>query len=102
MMQSAYPCVILYVKHEKVPFLAVFTRPLLVTLQASSSAATYKILLILLRRSKAFHLRQNPFPFEILQHIKNSMEGFNQPSPPCITNPMIDVSGYSNGDLIQK
>ena len=35
--------------------------PLLVTSQASSSTATYKIHLILLRRSKAFHLRQNRF-----------------------------------------
>ena len=75
MMQSAYLCVILYVKHKKVLFLAVFTRPLLVTPQASSRATTYKIYLILLRRSKAFHLRQNPF--EILQHNKNSREGFN-------------------------
>ena len=81
MMQSAYLCVISYVKHKKAPFLAVFTRPLLVTSQASSSATTYKIYLILLRRSKAFHLRQNPF--EVLQHINNSKEGFNQPpSPP--------------------
>ena len=64
------------------PFLAVFTRPLLVTLQASSSATTYKIHLILLSRSKAFHLRQNPF--EILQHIKNSREGFNHPHPSLV------------------
>ena len=79
-MQSAYLCVILYVKQRKVPFLAVFTRPLLVTSQASSSATTYKIYLILLKRSKAFHFRQNPF--EVLQHIKNSSEGFNHhPSP---------------------
>ena len=40
--------------------------------QASSSAATDKIYLILLRRSKAVHLRQNRF--EILQHIKNSRD----------------------------
>ena len=79
MTQSAYVCVILYVKHKKIPFLTVFTRPLLVTSQASSSATTYKIYLILLRRSKAFHLRQNPF--EILQHIKNSREEFNHPPP---------------------
>ena len=89
MMQSAYLCVISYVKHKKAPFLAVFTRPLLVTSQASSSATTYKIYLILLRRSKAFHLRQNPF--EVLQHIKNSKEGFNQPpSPP----PLYHGGGY--------
>ena len=75
MMQSAYLRVILYVKHKKALFLAFFTRPLLVTSQAFSRATTYKIYLILLRRSKAFHLRQNPF--EILQHNKNSREGFN-------------------------
>ena len=50
------------------------------TSQASSSATTHKIYLILLRRSKAFHWRQNRF--EILQHIKNSGEGFHQPPPP--------------------
>ena len=38
-----------------------------------------KINLILLSRSKAFHWRQNRF--EILQHIKNSVEGF-YPLPP--------------------
>ena len=74
---------------KKSPFLAVLTwclilgkipwrlrwRPLLVTSQASSSATTHKIYLILLRRSKAFYC------FEILQHIKNSRGGFH-PSPP--------------------
>ena len=70
MMQSAYLCVISYVKHKKVLFLAVFTRPLLVTPQASSGATTYKIYLILLRRWKAFHLRQNPF--QIL-HISKTL-----------------------------
>ena len=44
---------------------------------ASSSTTTHKIYLILLRRSKAFHWRQNHF--EILQHIKNSRERFRQP-----------------------
>ena len=57
-------------------------RPLLVTSQASSSATTHKIYLILLRRSKAFHWRQNRF--EILQHIKNSVEGFYPPSSPTL------------------
>ena len=47
---------------------------ILVTSQAFSSATTHKIYLILLRRSKAFHFR-----FEILQHIKNSGEGFHHP-----------------------
>ena len=50
------------------------------TSQASSSATTHKIYLIVLRRSKAFHWRQNRF--KILQHIKNSGEGFHQPPPP--------------------
>ena len=54
--------------------------------QASSSATTHKIYLILLRRSKAFHWRQNRF--EILQHIKNSEEGEGggeEGSIPCTT-----------------
>ena len=89
MMQSAYLCVISYVKHKKVLFLAVFTRPLLVTPQASSSATTYKIYLILLRRSKAFHLRQNPF--EILHISKTLGRGsFNHPPPP----PLYHGGGY--------
>ena len=57
-------------------------RPCLVTSQTSSSATTHKIYLILSRRSKAFHRRQNCF--EILQH-QNSRERFHQfppaPSP---------------------
>ena len=84
----------LYVKHKKLPFLAVLTwflilvkiqdggqdgRPLLQTSQASSYATTHEIYLILLRRSKAFLWKQNRF--EILQHIKNSKEGFHQPPP---------------------
>ena len=47
----------------------------MVTSQASSSATTHKIYLIVLRRSKAFHRRQNRF--KILQDIKNSGEGFH-------------------------
>ena len=84
MMQSAYLCVILYFKHKK-KFPAVFTRPLSVTSQASSSTTTYKIYLILLRRSKAFHSRQNPF--EILQHIKKTLlrGSINLPPLPCTT-----------------
>ena len=50
------------------------------TSQASSSATTHKIYLIVLRRSKAFHWRQNRF--KILQDFKNSGEGFHQPPPP--------------------
>ena len=50
------------------------------TSQASSSATTHKIYLIVLRRSKAFHRRQNRF--KILQDIKNSGEGFHQTPPP--------------------
>ena len=95
MMQNSYLCVILYVRHKKNTisrgYNLIFNSfvkldmvakmvPLLVTSQASSSAATDKIYLILLRRSKAVHLRQNRF--EILQHIKNSREGSHQPPPP--------------------
>ena len=95
MMQNSYLCVILYVRHKKntisCGYNLIFNSsvksdmvakmaPLLVTSQASSSAATDKIYLILLRRSKAVHLRQNRF--EILQHIKNSREGSHQPPPP--------------------
>ena len=77
---------------KKSPFLAVLTwclilvkiswrltwRPLLVTSQASSSATTDKIYVILLRRSKAFYC------FEILQHIKNSRGGLHTPPPPYL------------------
>ena len=96
MMQNSYLCVILYVRHKKNAIsrgynlifnsfvksdMVAKMAPLLVTSQASSSAATDKIYLILLRRSKAaVHLRQNRF--EILQHIKNSREGSHQPPPP--------------------
>ena len=48
-------------------------RAYVVTSQASSSANTHKLYLILLRRSKAFHWRQNRF--EILQHIKRVYHG---------------------------
>ena len=58
-------------------------RPLLATLKAFSSATTHKINLILLRRSEAFHLRQNRF--EILQHIKKSGEEFHHLPRPCTT-----------------
>ena len=95
MMQNSYFCVILYVRHKKNTiscgynlFFNSFVKsdmvakmaPLLVTSQASSSAATDKIYLILIRRSKAVHLRQNRF--KLLQHIKNSREGSHQPPPP--------------------
>ena len=53
------------------------------TSHASSSATINKIYLILLRRSKAFQWRQNRF--EILQHTKNSGEGFHLPPPPSCT-----------------
>ena len=95
MMQNSYLSVILYIRHKKNTIsrgynlifnsfvksdMVAKMAPLLVTSQASSSAATDKIYLILLRRSKAVHLRQNRF--EILQHIKNSREGSHQPPPP--------------------
>ena len=55
-------------------------RPCLVTSQTSSSATTRKIYLMLSRRSKAFHRRQNCF--EILQHIKTLERGsINSPPP---------------------
>ena len=62
-----------------------WSRPLLVTPQASSSATTHKTYFILLSRSKAFNYRQNLF--EILQHIRNPGEGFHPPpsAPPCTT-----------------
>ena len=60
-------------------------RPCLVTSQTSSSATTHKIYLILSRRTKVFHRRQNCF--EILPHIKNSRERFHQPHPPPPSTP---------------
>ena len=79
MMQSAYLCVIFHVKHKNDHFLQ-FQPDLLVMSQASSSATTHKIQLILLRRSKTFHQRQKCF--EILEHIKNCREGLHHPPPP--------------------
>ena len=90
MMQSTY--VLFYVKHKKVNnargFYITFNswwnlrwrpgwQPYLVTSQASRSATTHEIYLVLLRRSKAFNWRQNRF--QILPHIENSGEGFHQP-----------------------
>ena len=79
MVESVYLCIILHVKNKKWSFIEVLTwinkkwrpkwRPLLMPSQASSSATTNKMYLILLRRAKAFHWRQNRL--EILQHIKN-------------------------------
>ena len=92
MMQNSYLCVILYVRHKKIQiscgynliFNSFVKSDMVAKMaplsQASSSAATDKIYLILLKRSKAVHLRQNRF--EILQHIKNSREGSHQPPPP--------------------
>ena len=92
MMQNSYLCVILYVRHKKIQiscgynliFNSFVKSDMVAKMaplsQASSSAATDKIYLILLRRSKAVHLRQNRF--EILQHIKHSSEGSHQPPPP--------------------
>ena len=54
-------------------------RPLLVTSQVSSSATTNKVYLILLRRSKAFHWRQNRF--EILQIWKRLWGGVPSTTP---------------------
>ena len=48
--------------------------------QASSSANTHKIYLILLRRSKAFYGRQNRF--QIQPHLKNSGDGVPSTPPP--------------------
>ena len=50
------------------------------TSQVPRTATTHKVYLILLRRWKAFHWWQNRF--EILQHIKNSGEGFHPPQTP--------------------
>ena len=90
-MQSAYLCIILHVKHKKLPFIAVSNRFLIIgNIQDGchcwwhhrlpAAPPPNKIYLILLRRSKAFHWRLNRF--EILQHIKNTGEGFHQPSLP--------------------
>ena len=72
-MQSAYLCVILYVKHKILPLpcsLSLISNScqnprwwprwqlLLVTSQAFSCASSHKIYLMLLKRSKAFHWRQ--------------------------------------------
>ena len=93
-MQSAYLCVILYVKHKILPLpcsLSLISNScqnprwwprwqlLLVTSQAFSCASSHKIYLMLLKRSKAFHWRQNRF--EILQFIKTSRKAFISPLP---------------------
>ena len=81
MMQRAYLCVILHVKHRKLSFIAILTQFLiLVEIQDGVTSLQQphhplKINLILLSRSKAFHCRKNRF--EIPQIIKNSGEGFH-------------------------
>ena len=70
MMQNSYLCVILYVRHKKNAIsrgynlifnsfvksdMVAKMAPLLVTSQASSSATSHKIYLIVLIGSKAFH-----------------------------------------------
>ena len=65
------------------------------TSHASSSATINKIYLILLRRSKAFQWRQNRF--DILQHIKNSGEGFHLPPPPSCTMVGLWFCAYVRG-----
>ena len=92
MMQNAYLCIILHDKHKKLPFIAVSTRFLIIGKiqdgghcwwhhRLPAATPPNKIYLILLRRSKAFHWRQNRF--EILQHIKNAGEGSINPLFPC-------------------
>ena len=77
-MQSAYLCIIWHVKNRKLPFIAVLTRFLILGKiqdgghcwwrhRLPAAPPPNKIYLVLLRRSKAFHWRQNRF--EILQHI---------------------------------
>ena len=86
-------------KNKKLPFIAVLTSFLILgKIQDGGQDGNHcwwrhrppaapppiKIIyLILLRRSKAFHWRQNRF--EILQHMKNLGEGFHQPPPSCTT-----------------
>ena len=93
-MQTVYICVIFHVKHKKLSFLSVLTWFLILgKIQHGGKNGKYcwwrhrppaapppikYICVILLRRSKAFHQRWNHF--KILQHIKNSGEGFH-PSP---------------------
>ena len=101
MVESVYLCIILHVKNKKWSFIEVLTwinkkwrpkwRPLLMPSQASSSATTNKMYLILLRRAKAFHWRQNRL--EILQHIKNWRQGFHHPPSPPAT-PLVARWGY--------
>ena len=93
-LQSVSLCVIFHVKHKKLPFLAVLTWHFQFLVKSKMAAkmttiagdaglncsTTHKIYLILLRRSKAFHQRQNRF--KILQHIKNSGEGLHPSTPP--------------------
>ena len=68
------------------------------TSQAFSSAATHKIYLILLRRSKAFHWRQNSF--EILQRVKTTTrEGFHQSPPPLPLVPLCPRVKYISWNL---
>ena len=93
-MQRAYLCVTFHLKHKKLPFFTVLTWFLILSKiqdlgqdgdhcwRHSPLAAprTHKIYLTLLRRSKAFHWKQNRF--KILQHIKNFGEGFHPTPPP--------------------
>ena len=88
-MQSAYVCSIFHVKHKKLSFLVVLTWFLILGKIQDGEHCLWRrrpqqrhhpkaIYLILLRRSKAFHLRENRF--KILPHIKNSGKGFHPPS----------------------
>ena len=97
-------CFFFNVKHKKITIFSPFNltsnslqnprwrlrwRPLLVTSQASSSATTHKIYLILLTRTKAFHC------FEILQRIKNSRGGFHP--PPHLYHSVVWICVYVRG-----
>ena len=81
--------VILNVKHQKIPIYRGCNLIVVHCWWRHKPTATPKFIkfkLIFLKRSKVFHWKQNRF--EILQHIKNSGEGFHQfppPPPPCTT-----------------
>ena len=98
MKQSTYLCVILHVKHKKLPILSVFTRfQFLGKIQDGdhfwgrhrppAAPPPIKYSSSCWEDERLFNMTQNLF--EILQYIKNSRERFHRrqplPLPPCKT-----------------
>ena len=94
-MQSAYLCVIFHLKHKNLLFLAVLTWFLVLgKIQdgyhrywrhrppAGPPPIKYTSSY---REDQRLSTEGNIYRFKILQHIKNSGEGFHQPLPPCTT-----------------